>query len=164
MRSASIFLILLGFFIAFVGGFFTYLMWKSYERADAMHDWPQAEAVVLSSAVEEWQHDEYSPMEYRLDILYGYQWEGESRTGDRLTFRGNPFSNKASTAEGLMEKFPQGKKIKVYINPADANFAIIKPDSKAAGYSIWFPMLFVVGGLGIVIRAVMKMFPKKSLH
>jgi hypothetical protein len=42
----------------------------------------------------------------------------------------------------------------VYVNPADVNFAMLKPDSKAAGYSIWFPMLFVIGGLGIALRAI----------
>jgi len=40
------------------------------------------------------------------------------------------------------------------VNPNDADFTMIKPDSKAAGYSIWFPMLFVVGGLGISIKAI----------
>lgn len=43
-----------------------------------------------------------------------------------------------------------------FVNPTEPNFAVLKPDTKAAGYSIWFPLLFVVGGLGIVVRAIVR--------
>jgi hypothetical protein len=41
------------------------------------------------------------------------------------------------------------------VNPAEPSFAILKTDSLAPGYSIWFPALFVVGGLGITFRAAL---------
>jgi hypothetical protein len=31
---------------------------------------------------------------------------------------------------------------------------VLKRDSKAPGYSLWFPIIFVVGGLGIIVGAV----------
>ncbi|MFP6880316.1 MAG: hypothetical protein VCA34_05170, partial [Roseibacillus sp.] len=34
------------------------------------------------------------------------------------------------------------------------SFAVLKRDSKAPGYSLWFPIIFVVGGLGIILGAV----------
>ena len=154
MKGSTVFLVMLGLVIAGVGGLFTWLMGMSYMRAVEQREWPQVEAVVLSSEMEEYQHDEFSPMEYRLKILYGYEWKGEPKTGDRYGVRGNPKYNKRDKIEGLVEAYPVGKRISVYVNPADANFAILKPDSKAAGYSIWFPMLFVVGGLGIAFRAI----------
>jgi hypothetical protein len=43
-----------------------------------------------------------------------------------------------------------------FVNPAEPDFAVLKPDTKATGYSIWFPLLFVVGGLGIAGRAIVK--------
>jgi hypothetical protein len=39
------------------------------------------------------------------------------------------------------------------VNPHDPDFAVLKPDSLAPGYSIWFPALFVIGGLGMTVRA-----------
>lgn len=153
MKGSTVFLILLGLSIAAIGGFFTMLMWKSYGRAVEQRAWPQVDAVVLSSEVEEWQHDEFSPMEYRLKILYGYEWKGEPKTGERFDFRGNANYNKRNKIEGLVKDFPAGSKTKVYVNPDDPDFTMLKPDSKAAGYSIWFPMLFVAGGLGIAVRA-----------
>ncbi len=138
------------------------LMWKSYQRAVEQHAWPQVDGVVLSAEVEEWKEHEFTPLEYRLNLLYGYQWEGERKTSSRFDFRGNPKYNKRDKIDSLVEKFPEGKKIRVYVNPADADFAMLKPDSKAAGYSIWFPMLFVVGGLGIVMRAIRMEIGAKS--
>lgn len=70
MKASSVFLILFGLIIAGIGGLFTALMWDSYQRASAMHAWPQAEAVILSSEIEERRHDEYSAKEYRVKLLY----------------------------------------------------------------------------------------------
>lgn len=154
MKGSTVFLVMLGLVIAGVGALFVVLMGMSYMRAVDQRTWPQVEGVVLSSEVEEYKHDEFSPMEYRLKILYGYEWKGDQKTGERYGFRGNPNYNKRNTIAGLVVEYPAGKKTMVYVNPADANFTMIKPDSKAAGYSIWFPMLFVVGGLGIALRAI----------
>lgn len=154
MKGSTLFLALLGLVIALIGAVFTVLMWKSYERAVGQRSWPQVDAVVLSSEIEEWQHDEFSPKEFRVKILYGYEWEGERRTGERYGFRGNPNYNKRNKVAGIVEAFPTGKATKVFVNPKDPDFSMLKPDSKAAGYSIWFPMLFVVGGLGITARAL----------
>lgn len=154
MKGSTVFLVMLGLVIAVVGGLFVWLMGMSYMRAVEQRDWPQVEGVVLSSEIEEYKHDEFSPMEYRMNILYGYEWQGVRKTGERYGFRGNPKYNKRNKIAGMVEAFPSGKKITVYVNPADKNFTILKPDSKAAGYSIWFPMLFVIGGLGIAVRAI----------
>ncbi len=156
MKSSIVFLVVFGLVTAGIGGLFTGLMWDSFQRASAMHGWPQVEAVILSSEVEERRHDEYSSKEYRVKLLYGYEWEGEGMTGELLTARGNPWSKDLARIERSLEKFPVGIKTTAYVNPAEPDYAVLKPDSKAAGYSIWFPLLFVVGGLGIVVRALVR--------
>jgi hypothetical protein len=40
------------------------------------------------------------------------------------------------------------------VNPADPAVAVLRIDSRAPGYSLWFPALFVVGGVGIVVGAL----------
>lgn len=156
MKSATIFLIILGLCISAIGGVFTFLMWKSYERAVDQRTWPQVEAVILASEMEQWRHDEFSPQEYRFNVLYGYEWEGEAKTSERFGVRGNPSYNKSPKIEKKLEEFPAGAKVMAYVNPEDPDYAILQPDSKAAGYSIWFPMLFFFGGLVIAGRAVVK--------
>ena len=155
MKVATVFLVFLGLSVAAIGGVFTWLLWDSYERASAMQDWPQVDGLVLSSEVEESKHDEFSPMEYSLKILYGYEWQGEAKTGDQYSARGSLRSKDPSRAADLVKKFPVGKVISVYVSPDDSNNTVLKPDSKAAGYSIWFPLLFVVGGMGIAIKALL---------
>lgn len=154
MKGSTVFLIFLGLAVAAIGGLFTKLMWNSYARAVDQRQWAQVEAIVLSSDVVEYKHDEFSPMEYHLEILYGYEWKGEALTGDKLSVRGNPNSKDMGKIAGEVKDFPKGAKVIAYVNPANPEIAILKPDSKAAGYSIWFPLLFVVGGLGIVVKAI----------
>lgn len=154
MKGSTVFLVMIGLAVAAMGALFTVLMWDSYQRAVDQRSWPQVEAVMLSSEVEEYQHDEFSPTEYRLKILYGYEWQGEAMTGDRLSARGSASSKEREKIQGQAKAFPAGGKVSVYVNPKNPAFAILNPDSKAAGYSIWFPLLFVVGGLGIVAKAL----------
>jgi hypothetical protein len=44
-------------------------------------------------------HDPQSPREYQVAVIYGYEWRGQARTGDRLTLRGNPWTSKPNLAE-----------------------------------------------------------------
>ncbi|MFM2197880.1 MAG: hypothetical protein RLZZ505_1312 [Verrucomicrobiota bacterium] len=154
MKSSTVFLVVFGLVTAAIGALFTSLMWDSFQRASAMHAWPKAQAVILSSEIEERRHDEYSAREYRVNLLYGYEWQGKAMTGGLLNARGNPWSKERARPEKELEKFPAGMKTSVYVNPSDPDFSVLKPDSKAAGYSIWFPLLFVAGGLGIAFKAV----------
>lgn len=156
MKAPTIFLVLLGLSVAAIGALFATLMWQSYGRAVEQRGWPQVEALVLSSEVEEWRHDEFSPKEYRLRLLYGYEWNGEAKTGERYDFRGNASYNKRAKWDGIVKSLPAGASTIVYVNPTDPDFTMLKPDSKAAGYSIWFPLLFVAGGLGIAFKALSK--------
>ena len=41
-----------------------------------------------------------------------------------------------------------------FVDPQNPQLAILKPDSLAPGYSIWFPALFMIAGLGITFNAL----------
>jgi hypothetical protein len=43
---------------------------------------------------------------------------------------------------------------KCLVHPQNPALAVLKPDSLAPGYSIWFPGLFMIAGLGITINAL----------
>jgi hypothetical protein len=104
--------------------------------------------------VGEWQHDEFSPMEFRQEIVFGYEFAGARRTGDRLTLRENPWSADRAEMEKRAAALPAGATTTCRVDPANPDFAVLKPDSLAPGYTIWFPGLFVAGGIGMVIRAI----------
>lgn len=154
MIKHRIFPLLLGFSISGMGSLFVLLMWLSYSRAVDQRNWPRAEGVILSSETRTLKHDPYSPTEYQLKLLYGYEWAGKAMTGEQLGVRGNPRYNKRDKIDSLLKKYPPGAKVRVFINPHDNKIAILKTDSKAVGYTIWFPLLFVIGGIGIISRAL----------
>ena len=158
MKGSTVYLIFLGLAVAAIGALFTLLMGNSYQRAVEQRGWPQVEAVVLSSEVGEFQHDEFSAREYRMEILYGYEWKGEAMTGERLAARGSAASKDRVRIARQVKEFPAGAKVPLFVNPKDPTYTLLKPDSKAPGYSIWFPLLFVVGGLGIVVKALLSAF------
>ncbi len=118
-----------------------------------MRAWPEVACVILTSEVREKRHDENSPPEFRQDLSFGYTWKGQARTGDHLTLRGSPWSSNRGLVEARTAEYPAGMATTCHVNPAAPDFAVLKIDSLAPGYSIWFPALFVIGGLGITLRA-----------
>ena len=147
------YLAILGLVLALMGGVFVWLMARSFLRAREMRAWPEVACVILSSEVEERRHDENSPPEFRQDLSFGYSWQGAPRTADHLTLRGSPWSSDRALAEARTAQFPVGMTTTCHVDPTKPDFAVLKTDSLAPGYSIWFPALFVIGGLGITLRA-----------
>lgn len=163
-RAGRWYLAVLGLSLALLGGLFVWLMARSFLRAREMRGWPEPGCVILSSEVEERIHDPQSPPEYRQAVSFGYEYGGQARTGDHLTLRGSPWSSDRELVEKRTMEYAIGKQTTCRVDPANPDFAVLKPDSLAPGYSIWFPALFVVGGLGITVRAVAgKRFQKTGL-
>jgi len=117
--------------------------------------------VILTSEVEERHHDENSAPEYRQNLAYGYEWQGQAHTGTHLTLRDNPWSSKHDLVEERTKLYSVGMSTTCLVDPQHPDFSVLKPDSLAPGYSIWFPSLFIIGGLGISIRAALG---EKSKH
>lgn len=154
--SGRWFLVFTGLSLVLIGGVFVWLMGRSFLRAQEMRSWPEVECVIIASGLEERRHDENSPLEYRLNVVFGYEWAGEPRTGDRLSLRGSPWSSKRVLSEQRAAEYPVGATTTCRVNPADPELAVLKPDSLGPGYSIWFPSLFVIGGLVMCYRALRK--------
>jgi len=144
-----------GLFLAMLGGVFVFLMARSFLRAKEMRSWPEVPCVIIVSDIEERRHDPQSPREYRHNVGFGYEWKGAAKSGEHTSLRDNPWTSNRAAAEKRAAEYPVGKATTCRVNPANPDFAVLKPDSLAPGYSIWFPGLFIVGGLGITIRALL---------
>jgi hypothetical protein len=144
----------IGLSTAAIGAVFVWLLGQSYLNAKAMRAWPQAPCTILLSTVEERQHDPFSPFEYRHSILFGFEFQGKNHTSTLLSLRGNPWSKNRTDVEKRMKALPQGTRTSCFISPTAPHIAVLKTDSLAPGYSIWFPSLFVLGGLVMAVRAI----------
>lgn len=149
-----LFLVGLGLAIALVGALFFGLMARSFLRAKEMRSWPEVPCVILTSSIEERIHDRHSRPECRHVVSYGYEWQGRPLTSDRISLRGSAWSSRRGVIEQRVARLPAGTRTTCRVRPDQPDFAVLQPDSLAPGYSIWFPALFVVGGLGIAARAV----------
>lgn len=134
-------------------------MARSFLRAWEMRRvWKEVPCVILTTEIEERHID--GP-EFRLSLAYGYEWLGTAHTGERLTLRGNPWSSDRRKIEKQADAYPVSARLTCRVNPADPRIAVLKPDSLAPGYSIWFPALFVAGGAGLVI-GVWRKLPRNT--
>ncbi len=145
--------VLLGLGLIAAGSFFCWWLWAVWEKAKLMDDWGQAEGQIIASSVVEWRFNEFSREEYEPRIRYRYQVEDTDFIGDRIR-RVSIRSTSPSKVQTWVERFPAGETVTVFFDPVDPSLSVLKRDSKAALYSIWFPFLFVVGGAGMVVSAV----------
>ncbi len=159
--AAQLFLCMIGVMLLLAGGVFEWLMIRSYNHAKASREWPQVQAVVLRSVVDERQF-KGSPAEFRFNILYGYSYGGQDLTSDKLTPRGSKWSKSAAAVGTLAGEYPPGSEHSAWVNPDDTSIAILKHDTKAAGYTLWFPALIMVGGAGMIWGAFRKSKTEKS--
>ncbi|MBK1830907.1 DUF3592 domain-containing protein [Verrucomicrobiaceae bacterium R5-34] len=154
-RAGRLFLCLIGLMLILVGGVFEWLMIRSYQHAKASREWPQVEALVLRSVIDERQING-SPREFRLNVLFGYSYQGEEFTSDRLSPRGTKWTKETEALEQLAEQYASGTTHTAWVNPEQPDAAIMVHDTKAAGYTLWFPALIIIGGGGMIWGAFKK--------
>lgn len=156
--AGSIYLIAIGLLIALSGAVFTWLLGSGFALARGMDDWEETPCIILESEVRERQIGPEVPMEYRLGLLFGYEFEGEPYSSESYDLRGNAWVKDFQRIAPLIAQLPVRSQQTCWVNPEQPQEAVLKKETKAPGYSIWFPILFVVGGLGIVVKALLSLF------
>ena len=151
--SSRLFKAALGLALIVMGAWGTWVLWQSWQRAEETRTWKPVEAVVISSQVLTDRATIHSPLRYAADVHYRYTMDGRGFTSRRVKRVQGPTSHKEA-AEATAGRYRAGKTVTCYVNPAQPDFAILEHDSRAGLYSIWFPLLFVIGGAGMVVAAV----------
>lgn len=152
--STRIYLSLVGLVLAGAGSVFFWLMWRSYQRAQHLdHDWPVVPCVILESGTEERRIDPNSPPEFRYKLSFGFEWDGQAHRSTLVKLRGSGWSSSRDVAEAYIQRYPEGSQQECHVNPDQPEQAVLEKESKAPGYSLWFPGIFIVGGLGMVVGA-----------
>jgi hypothetical protein len=144
----------LGLIIAAAGAFFCWFLWKNYQVARLMDAWVETPCEILVSEIDDNGLNQHGATKYTLVLRFGYEWNGVTHQSARV--RRHPVaSSHRRKIERWTERFPSGTKSTCRVNPKNPAESQLIPDSKAALYSIWFPALFVVGGLGIAISGLL---------
>lgn len=143
----------LGLSLILMGAGGTIWLWRSYQHAVETRSWLPVEALIVSSEVLTDRATPHSPLRYTTALRYRYTMDGRTHNSSRIKRVDGPSSHKGK-AEALAETYRAGRTVTCYVNPAMPDFAILEHASRAALYSIWFPLLFVAGGGGMLISAV----------
>lgn len=141
----------------------TALLFLPYRRAMETRSWRETPCVITESRVGEDQVSQFKEPVARVYLRYLYQVDGKEHTGtqwrrmkfysaeDRDVSRKTPHF---AEARELADKYPVGKATVCWVNPQDPSEAVLEHQTKAAIYSLWWPMLFAVGGAGIAWSAL----------
>ncbi|MEM7384665.1 MAG: DUF3592 domain-containing protein [Verrucomicrobiota bacterium] len=142
----------LGMMIALIGLFFCWLLAKGYQKANRTRSWNETPCVIQSGWVRESEFSAPGQRRYAFEIRYRYEVGGKSFQGTQVTQRDGA-SKERTRKEKLAAAYPVGLETSCFVNPDDPGEAVLKHGSRAAGYTIWFPALFVVGGAGMAFSS-----------
>lgn len=144
-----------GLVVAGMGAFFVFALWVGFGRAKETRGWQQTPCVIIRSEIVEQRPTPNSPLAFLPVVHYRYQFDGQSYTGTNIKRIDGPTSH-PKRAQAKLEKYPLDRQLDCWVNPADPGQAVLKHGTLAPLYSIWFPGLFVVAGLGISVASVLR--------
>jgi len=161
--SARLFKFGIGLTLVITGLAVTALMFIPYHRGKETRSWPETPCVITESYEKEGSLGDLTSSSHRVFLRYRYTIGGQEYTSTHLqrrTFAGADDADlsfkTAGSAEAkkLLDKYPVNLKTTCWVNPADPADALLEHQSTAAIYTLWFPMLFAVGGAGIAWSAL----------
>ncbi len=141
-------------FLIAAGSFFAWRMWLSYENAQITRRWTPVSCRIVSSRVVSERPTPNSAPAHRVELHYEYEINSVKHTGTRLRRVEAAPTQHLDKAHEKQINYPPGSAQTCFVNPAAPEEAVLEHASRAALYSIWFPLLFVIGGLGMLRGAL----------
>ncbi|MFT6864537.1 MAG: hypothetical protein ACJAVK_003105 [Akkermansiaceae bacterium] len=152
-----LYLAFIGLALALLGGLFVFILGRGYLRAKETREWPTHAAVIMVSAIGERNLGKDIPTEYTHELVYEYQVDEKFYRAERVKRRANPYFKEEAKIAPAVARWPVGKQVEAFVNPRDPSEVVLDHETKAPGYSIWFPGLFLVGGAVVFGKALVKM-------
>lgn len=138
-----------GLLTSLIGLLFMGVLWHAYQRALETRAWTEAEAVVITSRVGDKLVPSNTPPAFVWDLAYRYRFEGGEYTS--TNFRRVPTStDDRERIERQVLENPVGATVTAWVNPQQPAQAVLRHETKAPLYTMWFPFLFVLGGGGMM--------------
>ncbi len=152
-RPGTLWLLALGITLALAGAAFTAMLWRSYQRAQETRAWVETPCRIISSVIKPERATPHSPVKFRVTVRYDYGHGGRGFTSEQVQ-RGEGSMSSEADALALREQFTPGQQTTCWVDPTAPATAVLRHGTRAALYSLWFPLLFVFGGAGMAWRAV----------
>jgi hypothetical protein len=164
-RSGKAWIVVLGLVLIGAGAVGAWFLLTAYRRTKEVREqWQTTTTTIDRSEMEEVKDGLNAAPRFEVVIKYSYTVNLESIESYRVTradgnMNGRPKLTRSlsdkSAAEALLAKYPLGQQTVCYVNPKDPKQAVLDSGNMGSIYSIWFPLLFVAGGLGMIINTVL---------
>ncbi|MBN8420828.1 MAG: DUF3592 domain-containing protein [Verrucomicrobia bacterium] len=151
-QSGRWWLCTMGLFLIVAGSFFAWRMWLSYEKAQITRHWSQIPCRILSSRIVSERPTPHSDPAHRVEVRYEYEVGGVTHRSTRIRQVEAAPTLHFDDAVQKQQQYPTGTTQMCFVNPAAPDEAVLQHGSRAALYSIWFPLLFGVGMVGGALR------------
>jgi Protein of unknown function (DUF3592) len=146
-----------GVFLVVLGLVFTWWLFQAGERAMITRGWREVRGTVLASEVRMSKFSENDPNRYQAAVEYRYTFEGKVYHGTKVRRIEGPSAHR-DKAEAAVARYGPGAEVPCWVNPAQPEEAVLEHGTKAAFYTLWWPLLFAAGGAGMV-RAALRGVP-----
>ena len=135
---------------------------RDISRAKSSAIWPAANGKIVSSSVKAHHTGGYNSrrtsITFYARILYAFSIDGKFFTGDCVSF-GDNSSNEPSYAYRLVNRYPEGKEVRVYYMPGNPKVCVLEPGIQTKAY--------IVPGLGLslfVLGSLVAIFVQKTMR
>lgn len=138
-----------------VSAVFVWLGWGYYSKAQQSESWPETAGKIIESKVVEASRSRSgssSKSMYKAWVSYDYEVNGQKYRGDQVGFMDGSSSSQKGVAEEV-RKYPVGRAVTVYYNPADPKEACL---DRSAGMVPW--LMMGGGAVGILIGTRLLLF------
>lgn len=142
-----------GTFLIALGLAFTWWLWGAGEKGMITRHWTPVPCVILVSGVKQSQYSPNDPEKWQPEMEYRYTFAGQVYHGTRVKRVEGPSPHRAK-ATAAAAAFPPGMETECFVNPQNPSEAVLMHSTKAAFYTLWWPLLFAVGGAGMLRAAL----------
>jgi Protein of unknown function (DUF3592) len=161
--AARLFKVGVGLFLVAAGLAGTVLLFIPWRRAMETRAWTETPCLVAESYRDEQRISEFAEPVHRVFIRYRYSFEGRDYTGTRWRRVRFMWSDDkdvakktphAAEAQKLIARFPSGMATTCWVDPEAPSEAVLEHHTKASIFTVWWPLLFALGGGGIIRSAL----------
>lgn len=143
----------MGLAMAAAGVFFGWFLWKNFDVARVMDAWVETPCQVVASTIDDSQIDQHFETKFEFQVSYRYTFDDQSYLGEQA--KSKPIvAGIRKKLEKWERRYPTGAEAVCFVNPDQPSEAVLERDTKASIYSLWFPGLFVVGGIGVALSGL----------
>ncbi|RMH15411.1 MAG: DUF3592 domain-containing protein [Gammaproteobacteria bacterium] len=115
--------------------------WRSLEKTRQQQQWQKVEGVITAASVTS-EEDDLLP-----DIRFEYHYQGK-RYEKTLQFPAGT-TPMPDFGTHYVKKYPPGRQVTVYVNPAQPTEATLEPD-RGGGLLFWTGLLMLAIGVGAI--------------